>query len=619
MAPVLPVSAVPWPGEAIGGYLRRLGRANGFTNLSAIHNALNVAKFIGPESADPSWHSLSLATGLPRSLLERMRWKSVRNEAGGTMSSFLGARVARGFLMPRSLRICPLCIAEDDTLWSFWNVAYVTACPRHNLTLVDRCSCGKLLSSNNWHLDWRCRCGQSFTQLGARPATAAALRNSRILKEFFDFREANLSHASIESEIPKLFKGFQAHDYIVMLHTLGLAATTETEDDQPIDNNSGMYCSVRRENIVSIDKLNIRIDSALEIMGGWPSKIYNLLDKIAYRNRSSVESLPERRAFATRIGRMFLNPMRGASGLPLPILHEAVTAYCAMRFNVRRRKRNPSVRIATVKRIQNQLPLTNIASQIGIPYYVESLGRAYTKTIMTLSENDLGLSDKELADIVSERTIVFYCRASTAVSLNQARKVLEGENGGLRSQNCWHHPKLLMPDQELHGLQRPGVALYPQELLERILSRIDAVAIRISSIHGLMPLCDAIRAGGLHTGYSRTQFLIDMLDGLLPVYTLADRPNLAALFADPAEIRRIAADRRGCPLDGSETYLRPRALNEIIERRLGKSARLSTREFTKLAEEGKIRFDLKFKPREDRANLRKHYRFCTQDVLNNLS
>jgi len=70
--------------------------------------------------------------------------------------------------------VCPACMAEEQPyLRNVWSHAYVTACPRHRVVLVDRCdACGSRLSPNRDRID-RCECGQHFQHLPRVASTPA--------------------------------------------------------------------------------------------------------------------------------------------------------------------------------------------------------------------------------------------------------------------------------------------------------------------------------------------------------------------------------------------------------------------------------------------------------------
>lgn len=69
--------------------------------------------------------------------------------------------------------VCPACLAESPYLRQHWEHAYVTACPRHRILLVDQCdACGKHLEPERLYIGL-CSCGQDLSSLPHVPATRA--------------------------------------------------------------------------------------------------------------------------------------------------------------------------------------------------------------------------------------------------------------------------------------------------------------------------------------------------------------------------------------------------------------------------------------------------------------
>ena len=67
--------------------------------------------------------------------------------------------------------VCPACLAESAYLRHHWEHAYVTACPRHRILLVDQCNaCGKHLSPERLYIGL-CSCGHDLSTLPRVPAT----------------------------------------------------------------------------------------------------------------------------------------------------------------------------------------------------------------------------------------------------------------------------------------------------------------------------------------------------------------------------------------------------------------------------------------------------------------
>lgn len=77
--------------------------------------------------------------------------------------------------------VCPACLAESPYLRHHWEHAYVTACPKHRVQLVDQCNaCGEHLSPMRLYIGL-CGCGNALGSLPQVPATAAQLWLSTLI------------------------------------------------------------------------------------------------------------------------------------------------------------------------------------------------------------------------------------------------------------------------------------------------------------------------------------------------------------------------------------------------------------------------------------------------------
>lgn len=71
--------------------------------------------------------------------------------------------------------VCPHCLADEPYLRVSWEHAYVTACTRHQVRLVDRCpSCRCALDPQRESLT-KCACGEELTHIPCEPASATEL------------------------------------------------------------------------------------------------------------------------------------------------------------------------------------------------------------------------------------------------------------------------------------------------------------------------------------------------------------------------------------------------------------------------------------------------------------
>src|SRR5450830_814478 len=77
--------------------------------------------------------------------------------------------------------VCPACMAESPYLRHDWGHAYVTACPKHRLQLVDQCNaCGEHLSPMRLYIGL-CTCGQDLGRLPRVLATKSQLWLSTLI------------------------------------------------------------------------------------------------------------------------------------------------------------------------------------------------------------------------------------------------------------------------------------------------------------------------------------------------------------------------------------------------------------------------------------------------------
>jgi hypothetical protein len=84
--------------------------------------------------------------------------------------------------VPKSGRICPLCISENSTRGSVgWEIRLADACAVHGLWLVDRCKCGIPLSGHRMTVDRCDKCAAKLGRLQSRQAPPALVRISQEL------------------------------------------------------------------------------------------------------------------------------------------------------------------------------------------------------------------------------------------------------------------------------------------------------------------------------------------------------------------------------------------------------------------------------------------------------
>ncbi len=179
----LPLARVPYPcpSEHPAGYLRRLAEANGFFTLRQLR-LLHGVEPLSPRSEPVAWQRLSRATALTMETFSLLQWKRMTT-AGGTWLSVCGHAVRLADLDLFHLRICPLCIHANGVVRAEWSMRHVTACPIHEVQLLDRCpNCGRPALADERTDVWNCgQCGSDRRHTYGAPAQADELALARAI------------------------------------------------------------------------------------------------------------------------------------------------------------------------------------------------------------------------------------------------------------------------------------------------------------------------------------------------------------------------------------------------------------------------------------------------------
>ncbi|MDH1475224.1 TniQ family protein [Comamonas thiooxydans] len=110
--------------------------------------------------------------------------------------------------------ICPACMAESPYLRHYWEHAYVTACPKHHIQLVDQCNaCGEQLSPARLYVGL-CSCGHELASIPQTPATRAQIWLSTLVA----------SQGEFSSGMKPVLKGIGTDVLVKVIRTLCLYA-----------------------------------------------------------------------------------------------------------------------------------------------------------------------------------------------------------------------------------------------------------------------------------------------------------------------------------------------------------------------------------------------------------
>jgi hypothetical protein len=154
-----PIRPRPLPDELLSSWMIRLAHANGkkvqrfyrhwFGRDSLSMWTRDIDRLAPPELL----RELAQRTGIPLQQLEATTIRSLIGlvfselATGGLTSWLLTLGVFHRQRRRGGLMCCISCLREDETPYfrKAWRMSWVTACTRHNILLIDRCTCGATL------------------------------------------------------------------------------------------------------------------------------------------------------------------------------------------------------------------------------------------------------------------------------------------------------------------------------------------------------------------------------------------------------------------------------------------------------------------------------------------
>jgi hypothetical protein len=596
---LLALAPPPALGENIRGYVRRLAIANGHVGVSMFTEAIGVVG-IGPIGSGAAWERLRQATGLPFASLEPMRWVGTR-DARGSRLRFLGHELARGHVRPNSFRICPVCLREDGIVRDFWCLTMAAACPRHGTLLAEACSaCGRGFRTALVGPADGCRCSLPFIEVATTPAPAAALRAAKNLALLIGPAAIGEADPSWHLDLPAAFEALELFDYMSYLEVLGRAGSVPAADDRPASSTSRGYRSANLHEQLDIGHTLSLLEAADQIIAGWPRSFDQLLDQVTARGCASGGESTLKRAYSTDAGRLLLYAPRGANGVPLRLMLEAVIDHWRRRGG-KARKRKLIVINMTAHALRGHFHAAWLAKTVGSD--ATWLHRVVQRVLDSLTDVEQTMPQDVLVALAQDRAVALYRAAFGALSLAQAKRVLEGSQYKDRLVG-WDHPELIQPDPMLRDLRDQG-EFYRREAVVGLLERMGRLATKIDAPGALVPLFPVGLRGLRRPRPSKTEILLRIFRGQLAVATLVTAPKLGDLLVNTTNLNNGIA---------KEAFLARHALNVVMAERYGDGPVLTIAELQRLFRIGSVRTQRHFRRFNRNGRPRNVVRFNVDDV-----
>lgn len=329
---IRPLNRVPIPviGENAYGYVRRFAACLGYDRVDPFRHAVQLREF-GPTSETWRWERLAALAGFPVESLLHMRWRDPDAGKDRGIVTFLGHTLRSTHLSFSRMRFCPTCLKEDGSpeqrlMRDRWALFMAPVCIRHGTLLVDTCDeCGDAFEYRRKTGIWQCGCGREMVDVRTRSASPASIGVTTALHSRLDDSRA-VGHVDLSASdlLPSVFRDLPLNDLASIVDRIAVIAATPAAEDDPIQGDRLNYKTGRIDQDRSIDECARQIEHAHDILHDWPAGFERLIADVAGRNPTPGTDHPVRRLFATRMGRLLLDPLRNVDGKPIGLLDTVV-------------------------------------------------------------------------------------------------------------------------------------------------------------------------------------------------------------------------------------------------------------------------------------------------------
>ena len=191
-----PVPCLPRDGESLPGLISRIVTTNSYTDLATV--ASNFGVKVGRDGiSDTDMLRISKGKIDFKQVSELLECKESRLK-----KAILNLPIAKpgsntdSHLSINRWKICPKCMVENGTHQRFWMLSLVTACPEHELQLIDTCkSCLSPLSTTQPLTGYCLNCYETLFSSGA---TQLEISSSRVIRDsLIEYEQNNKTNLNI--------------------------------------------------------------------------------------------------------------------------------------------------------------------------------------------------------------------------------------------------------------------------------------------------------------------------------------------------------------------------------------------------------------------------------------
>lgn len=321
------VRPLPYPDEAITGYLVRLADSNGFFGLRELF------RYVVELGEGDCKRGVALATGLSQDAIEGLvgpypsYWETAGNLAGLAVQDF----------NQQMLRWCPSCLLEAPYLRKLWTLKLVCHCERHQMKLLEHCpACGAAQSPSRSNLR-SCQCGKRISI--ANGLVSPTISETKLL--------GRLLLAFKGAHVPRPFEQLNPSAWVRLILYLG-----QFEDGREPERPGQLG------NLHNLDVAGSVFGRAAVLLDEWPANFNRLLES-TLKNRPVSPSL--RKSF----GRLYRLIYRDLADPSFGFVREAFEAFINTSWWGTVCKRNRGLS-AAIQAQHPRLTLRQAADSLGI-------------------------------------------------------------------------------------------------------------------------------------------------------------------------------------------------------------------------------------------------------------
>lgn len=285
--------------ESLESYIYRLGKANYYEETNWLDHLLNLPRETHLNFIIASEYLERIAHFLQTSI-ENIKAMTIHHYARGMVGMDSWGESERNLFISRSdpERRCPICFAESGTVLLPWTLRPITACPIHQILLINACTnCGKILTGET-----SCRaCGQPLEKMDFEKIDQDPV-GLQLVGLVWNTIIRNDAKSAVDVSFP--FSELISPQFFSLLIKLG-TLLLEYDPDNPRFVVSGIRKNQRnnsRARLRSLDVLGYHqvLSAVIELLLDWPTNLYFALKRILVgeeARRKEDESLWKRRSF----------------------------------------------------------------------------------------------------------------------------------------------------------------------------------------------------------------------------------------------------------------------------------------------------------------------------------